>query len=105
MQKKPYRYAPCQKDELEKQIHDMLNCGVIQLHSSPYASPVILVKKKDGGWHLCVDYRCLNDLTVKNKYPLPIVDGLLDELNGAKYFTKLDLRSGYHQICMVAGEE
>lgn len=105
VQKKPYRYAPTQKDELEKQISDMLKRGVVQPSHSPYASPVILVKKKDGGWRMCVDYRYLNALTVKNKYPLPVVDELLDELAGAKYFTKLDLRSGYHQIRLVEGEE
>lgn len=103
--KKPYRYAPTQKDELERQVKDMLARGVIQPSHSPYASPVILVKKKDGGWRMCVDYRYLNALTVKNKYPLPIVEELLDELAGAKYFTKLDLRSGYHQIRLVEGEE
>ena len=105
VQKKPYRYAPSQKDELEKQISEMLQKGVIQISNSPYASPVILVRKKDGGWRMCVDYRYLNALTVKNKYPLPVVDELLDELAGAKIFTKLDLRSGYHQIRLVEGEE
>jgi hypothetical protein len=83
VQKKPYRYAPTQKDELEKQISEMLQKGVIQQSNSPYASPVILVKKKDGGWRMCVDYRYLNALTVKNKYPMPVVDELLDELVGA----------------------
>jgi hypothetical protein len=105
VQKKPYRYAPSQKDELEKQINEMIRKGVIQPSHSPFASPVILVKKKDGGWRMCVDYRYLNALTVKNKYPLPIVDELLDELAGAQFFTKLDLRSGYHQIRLVEGEE
>jgi hypothetical protein len=105
IQKKPYRYAPSQKDELERQIKDMLDRGVIQPSTSPYASPVILVKKKDGGWRMCVDYRYLNELTVKNRYPLPIVDELLDELHGTRWFTKLDLRSGYHQIRLLPGEE
>jgi hypothetical protein len=105
IQKKPYRYAPSQKDELERQIKDMLDRGVIQPSTSPYASPVILVKKKDGGWRMCVDYRYLNELTVKNRYPLPIVDELLDELHGTRWFTKLDLRSGYHQIQLLPGEE
>jgi hypothetical protein len=91
VQKRPYKYAPTQKDELEKQIADMLRRGVIQPSNSPYASPVILVKKKDGGWRMCVDYRYLNTLTIKNKFPMPVVDELLDELKGSKFFTKLDL--------------
>ena len=74
--RKPYRYTPSQKDEIEKQVSEMLNNGIVQSSNSPYASPVLLVKKKDGGWRMCVDYRHLNALTVKNKYPLPIVDEL-----------------------------
>jgi hypothetical protein len=73
----------------------MLLKGVIQPSHSPFAYPVILVRKKGGGRRLCVDYRYLNALTIKNKYPLPIVDELLDELAGAQYFTKLKFRSGY----------
>ena len=79
--------------------------GVIQPSNSPYASLVILVRKKDGGWRMCVDYRYLNALIVKNKYPLQVIDELLDELAGAQYFTKLDLRSGYHQIRLAEGEK
>lgn len=97
---RPYRYNPAQKDEIEKQVQELLQNGLIKESTSPFASPVLLVKKKTGDWRMCVDYRRLNALTIKNKYPLLVIDEILDELSGAQWFTSLDMIAGYHQILM-----
>ncbi|XP_019414654.1 PREDICTED: uncharacterized protein LOC109326422 [Lupinus angustifolius] len=98
--KRPYRYAKEPNDIIDKLIQEMLKSWVIQNSTSPYVSPVVLVGKKDGTWRLCVDYRDLNKGTVKDRFPIPLVDDLMDELHGSSIFSKIDLRAGYHQVRM-----
>ncbi|KAL8108205.1 hypothetical protein AgCh_024593 [Apium graveolens] len=96
--KSPYQMAPVEMKELATQLQDLLEKGVIRPSVSPWGAPVLFVKKKDGSMRLCIDYRELNKLTIKNKYPLPRIDDLFDQLRGIVWFSKIDLRSGYHQL-------
>jgi hypothetical protein len=96
--KRPYRMAPTELAELKLQIADLQQKGYIRPSSSPWGAPVLFVYKKDGSMRMCIDYRSLNEVTIKNKYPLSRIDDLFDQLQGAKYFSKVDLRSGYHQL-------
>ena len=102
---RPYRYSPLHKDEIERQVREMLSAGLIVPSTSPFASPVLLIQKKDGSWRFCVDYRRLNDLTIKNKFPMPLIEEIIEELAGSHFFTKLDMKSGYHQVRMKPAEE
>jgi len=99
-----YRYKPALKDEIEKQVSEMLQSGMVQPSLSAFSSPVLLVRKKDGMWRFYVDYRMLNALTVKSKFPILVVDELLDESAQARWFSCLDLRAGFNQIRLAPGQ-
>ncbi|GJU07738.1 putative reverse transcriptase domain-containing protein, partial [Tanacetum coccineum] len=94
----PYRLAPSEMKELSEQLQELSDKGFIRPSSSPWGAPVLFVKKKDGSFRMCIDYRELNKLTVKNRYPLPRIDDLFDQLQGSSVYSKIDLRSGYHQL-------
>ena len=99
----PYRLRPAEQDELKKQVNSLLAQGFICPSQSPYGALVLFVPKKNGRWRMCIDYRALNRQTIKDRYPLPRIDTLLDRLGSTKVFTKLDLALGYHQISMDEG--
>ncbi|GJZ37790.1 putative reverse transcriptase domain-containing protein [Tanacetum coccineum] len=94
----PYRLAPSEMKELSDQLQELFDKGFIRPSSSPWGAPVLFVKKKDGSFRMCIDYRELNKLTVKNRYPLLRIDNLFDQLQGSSVYSKIDLRSGYHQL-------
>jgi hypothetical protein len=96
--KRPYKMVVEELKELKKQLTELQEAGYIRLSSSPWGAPVLFVQKKDGSQRMCVDYRSLNDVTVKNKYPLPRIEDLFDQMRGARVFSKIDLRLGYHQM-------
>jgi hypothetical protein len=96
--KRPYRMAAPELAELKKQLGELQRSGFIRPSSSPWGALVLFGEKKDKSMRMCVDYHSLNEVTIKNKYPLPRIDDLFDQLKGSKYFSKVDLRSGYHQL-------
>jgi hypothetical protein len=96
--KRPYRMSAGELKELRKQLNELEEKGLIRPSVSPWAAPALFTEKKDGSSRLCFDYRALNEATIKNKYPLPRIDDLFDQLKGACVFSKIDLRSGYHQL-------
>ena len=101
----PYRMAPPELEELRRQLKELLDAGFIQPSKAPYGAPVLFQRKHDGSLRMCIDYRALNKVTVKNKYPIPLIADLFDQLGRARYFTKLDLRSGYYQVRIAEGDE
>ncbi|KAA0054781.1 ty3-gypsy retrotransposon protein [Cucumis melo var. makuwa] len=100
----PYRMAPAELKELKVQLQELLDKGFIRPSVSPWGALILFVKKKDGLMRLCIDYRELNKVTIKNRYPLPRIDDLFDQLQGATVFSKIDLRSGYHQLRIKDGD-
>ncbi|GJU90999.1 putative nucleotidyltransferase, ribonuclease H [Tanacetum coccineum] len=100
-----YRMPPPELEELLKQLKELIDAGYIRPSKAPYGAPVLFQRKKDGSLRMCIDYRVLNKVTIKNKYPIPLIADLFDQLGKARYFTKLDLISGYYQVRIVEGDE
>ena len=100
---RPYRMAPPELDELRRQLKELLDVGFIQPSKAPYGASVLFQKKHDGSLQMCIDYQALNKVMVKNKYPIPLIANLFDQFGRARYFMKLDLRSGYYQVRITEG--
>ncbi|MCO5580910.1 hypothetical protein L7F22_034783 [Adiantum nelumboides] len=99
--KPPYRVSQAQQEEIMRQVNELVEKGMVRPSSSPFCSPVLLVQKKDGTYHICVDYRALNRITINDRFPVPRVEDLFDKLQGSTYFSRIELKSGYHQIRIV----
>ena len=101
----PYRMAPPELEELRRQLKELLDAIFVQPFKAPYGAPILFQKKHDGSLRMCIDYRAINKVTIKNKYPIPLIADLFDQLGRARYFTKLELRSRYYQVRIAEGDE
>ncbi|MCO5580855.1 hypothetical protein L7F22_034728 [Adiantum nelumboides] len=99
--KPPYRVSQAQQEEIMRQVNELVEKGMVRPSSSPFCSPVLLVHKKDDTYRMCVNYRALNKITIKNRFPVPRIEDLFDKLQGSTYFSRIDLKKGYHQIRIV----